>query len=518
MREVDPQDTGKGRHFGCSTWRAVAKPRLFSKGSANRNSTAQLHLGVGCWQLSYLKVRRMLRSMRVENFKAWHDTGEIRLAPLTIFFGVNSAGKSSLGHLLLGLKQTVDSSDRRRTFHLGDDNSLIDLGTFEDCVYGHDVSQKIKFSLAWDLPTKLLVKNPLEKRKIEGEQLKISVEFGALKESGQIYVHSLNYTLSGENEGLTASYSRDENKHLWETDSGYRLVKSTGRQWPLEAPDKFYRISDQSRARFQNADFLTDFALATEEAFSQIYYLGPLRKSPKRVYQWSGDAPSHVGMEGENSIPAILSASQSGIMINRGPKYAKRRFDELIAWWLKEMGVIDSFSVRPLSEGRKEYEVLVKTHRDSSEVKITDVGFGVSQVLPALVQAYYCPPNSTVWMEQPEIHLHPQVQAELADALISATKATQNGKARNTQLVIESHSEHLLQRIQRRVAEGELKSEDVAIYFCKRSNTGAELEELKIDEYGEINNWPDNFFGNEMADLMARTVAGAERKAKSSKN
>jgi predicted ATPase len=121
-------------------------------------------------------------------------------------------------------------------------------------------------------------------------------------------------------------------------------------------------------------------------------------------------------------------------------------------------------------------------------------------------------------MEQPEIHLHPQVQAELADALISATKATQNGKARNTQLVIESHSEHLLQRIQRRVAEGELKSEDVAIYFCKRSNTGAELEELKIDEYGEINNWPDNFFGNEMADLMARTVAGAERKAKSSKN
>ncbi len=218
-------------------------------------------------------------------------------------------------------------------------------------------------------------------------------------------------------------------------------------------------------------------------------------------------------MEGENTIPAILSAAQSGLKINKGPKSTKRTFDEFIAWWLKEMGIIHSFSVKPLSEGRKEYEVLVKTHPDSSEVKITDVGFGVSQVLPALVQAYYCPPNSTVWMEQPEIHLHPQVQAELADALISATKSVQDGKPRNTQLIIESHSEHLLQRVQRRIAEGELQPNDVAVYFCKRSKSGAELEELQIDDFGEISNWPDGFFGNEMADLVARVAAASARKS-----
>lgn len=456
----------------------------------------------------------MLRTMRVENFKAWRDTGSVRLAPLTIFFGGNSAGKSSLGHLLLGLKQTVESSDRKRAFHLGDDNSLIDLGTFEDCVYNHDIEKTIKFSIGWSLPTELEVRNSLEKSKISGDELKISVELGAQRETRQIQVENLRYKLSGGVQNLVVKYFREGTKHHWETGETYKLVKTTGRQWPLEAPDKFYKISDQSRARFQNAEFLTDFALETEEMFSHLYYLGPLRKSPRRVYQWSGDAPSFVGMEGENTIPAILSATQSGLKINKGPRTTKRPFDEFIAWWLKEMGVIESFSVKPLSEGRKEYEVLVRTHKDSSEVKITDVGFGVSQVLPALVQAYYCPRNSTVWMEQPEIHLHPQVQAELADALIAATKSVQDGTSRNTQLIIESLSEHLLQRVQRRVAEGELEPGDVAIYFCKRSKSGAELEELEIDDFGEIKNWPDGFFGNEMADLVARLNAASERKGK----
>ena len=83
----------------------------------------------------------MLTSLRVKNFKAWKDTGPVRLAPLTVFFGANSAGKSSLGHLLLALKQTVLSADRKRPLLLGDDNALIDLGTFAECLHNHDLTQ-----------------------------------------------------------------------------------------------------------------------------------------------------------------------------------------------------------------------------------------------------------------------------------------------------------------------------------------------------------------------------------------
>lgn len=198
--------------------------------------------------------------------------------------------------------------------------------------------------------------------------------------------------------------------------------------------------------------------------------------------------------------------------MNRGPKQRQFRFDEFVARWLKDLGIIENFAVKAVAKGRREFEVLVRTHALSSEVKITDVGFGVSQVLPALVQAFYCPPNSTIWMEQPEIHLHPQVQAELADVFISAIQARENGKERNVQLIVESHSEHFLNRLQRRVAEGIVSPDDVAVYFCRRSGAAAELEPLRLNMFGEIENWPDNFFGDEMADISARTLAAMEKK------
>jgi predicted ATPase len=311
---------------------------------------------------------------------------------------------------------------------------------------------------------------------------------------------------------LGAEVSRTDTGKFQLTSDPYRLVRTTGRQWPVDEPEKFYRPSEASIARFQNAGFLTDFALATEDMLRSITYLGPLREHPRRMYQWSGDTPGDVGQRGELAIPAILAAEGEGRKLNRGRKQTLKGFAEFIAGWMKDLGVIDSFTVKPVAEGRREYEVLMRTHSGAPEVKITDVGFGVSQVLPALVQAFYCPPDSTVWMEQPEIHLHPQVQAELADVFISAIQAWENGKPRNTQLIIESHSEHFLNRLQRRVAEEKVGPDDVAVYFTRRGAGATGLEPLQLNGYGDIENWPENFFGDEMADLTARTVAAAERR------
>jgi predicted ATPase len=455
----------------------------------------------------------MLTKLHLKNFKAWKDTGPIRLAPLTVIFGANSAGKSSLGHLLLALKQTALSADRKRALHLGDASTQIDLGTFADCMHGHDLTNSLDFELGWDLPKPLVVRDPLQPSlRFVGDRLGLEVSLVAGK-SGQPEVQSLKYGLAnGSEEVLDVNLARGDNRKFSLESQLYKFVKADGRVWPQEEPEKFYRVSEISMARFKNASFLTDFAFATETMLGSLNYLGPLRIHPKRTYQWSGDTPESVGQMGENTIAAILAAQNEGRMLNRGPKRPRQPFTEFIASWLKDLGVIHSFVVKPVAEGRKEYEVLVRTHAKAPEVKITDVGFGISQVLPVLVQAFYCPPNSTVWMEQPEIHLHPQVQAELADVFISATRAREESGPRNVQLIIESHSEHFLNRLQRRIAEGEITPDDVAIYFCKKTGSSTELEPLKLNLFGDIENWPENFFGDEMADLTARTVAAMKRK------
>lgn len=456
----------------------------------------------------------MLTHLQIRNFKAWRDTGPIRLAPLTVIFGTNSSGKSSLGHLLLALKQTALLADRKRALHLGDENTLIDLGTFADCLHGHDLEQKLDFTLRWRMPQALTVKNTLNRSEtFHGDELELSARLFADK-AAQPQIQEFAYRLiDNGKEVLAVTHARD-GRQVSLVSEQLRLIHAQGRKWPLEPPEKFYRFADRTLSRYQNADFLAEFALETERLLQNVFYLGPLRSYPKRVYQWSGDTPPDVGAQGEYAIPALLAASEAGRKLNRGKRQKLQRFDTFIAAWLKELGVIESFSVKPVAKGRKEYEVLVKTHVGTPDVKLTDVGFGVSQVLPALVQAFYAPPNSVVWMEQPELHLHPGVQANLADVLISAVQSYENNSPRNVQLIVESHSEHFLTRLQRRVAEGDISPEEVAIYFVDRGEAGAELKPLAVNLYGEIDNWPLNFFGDEMDDIAARTRAAMQLKIK----
>jgi predicted ATPase len=170
------------------------------------------------------------------------------------------------------------------------------------------------------------------------------------------------------------------------------------------------------------------------------------------------------------------------------------------------MGLIESFDIEAVAEERKYYEVLVKRTGKAAEVLLTDVGFGVSQILPVLVQSYYAAEHSTIIFEQPEIHLHPRVQADLADVFIDAVQCCK------VQFIIESHSEHFLRRLQRRVAEENISAQEVALYVCSTEEDHSQIEELNIDEFGNVTNWPKDFFGDEIGDLAAMTQAAMKRR------
>ena len=103
----------------------------------------------------------MLKELRIQNFKVWKDTGNIHLAPLTLFFGANSSGKSSIGQFLIMLKQTVESPDRKAVFHPGGKNSAVQLGSYREMVFHRDPENNIAFAYRWSLSEEMNFKDPL---------------------------------------------------------------------------------------------------------------------------------------------------------------------------------------------------------------------------------------------------------------------------------------------------------------------------------------------------------------------
>jgi predicted ATPase len=454
----------------------------------------------------------MLTRLRFKNFKAWQDSGDVRLAPLTVLFGANSAGKTSIPQLLLLLKQTAESPDRQRALQLGDSRTLVDLGTYDDAVHNHDTSPPMEIEFDWTLGHSLEVTDPQFGRAYRGTSLSFRVSIGSDKRH-QPLVQSLRYALSnGTSALLDVTMTRHETGNKYDLASQhYNLLRQQGRPWPLPQPVRFYGFPDEATAHYQNTAFLSDLVLELERMLKSVFYVGPLREYPRRLYLWSGETPDHVGVKGDRAVEAILAAG--GRFFNWKSKQRTKPLAELVAERLRSMGLISDFQVKQLGAHRKEYEVLVRTSPKLPEVKLTDVGFGVSQVLPVIVETLYVPRRSIVIFEQPEIHLHPRVQADLADLFVDAIRARENGEPRECQFIVESHSEHFLRRLQRRIAEEELSADDAALYFVHTDGASARIEALKVDLFGNILNWPDGFFGDEMADLVARSEAQARRTA-----
>jgi len=448
----------------------------------------------------------MITELRAQNFKSWQDTDTLQFAPLTGFFGANSSGKTSILQVLLMLMQTVESPDRNRVLHFGDDRTLVDFGTFYDLLYTHNTDLTLQLDVSWKLSKPL----PFSRTHLFPiNDLTFHTEIH--EENDRILVECFHYTTDSNDEfGMQRVIkNKKRGRDQYELIHGdYPVIRNPGRVWNLPPPVKCYGFPDEVSGYYQNLGFLSDFVLAFENLFSDVAYLGPLREYPRRSYIWSGERPQDVGLSGEEAIPALLAARAEGLTSPRfvNVKRSHKPIEQRILEWLQKMELIHSFSLEPIAENRKDYEFRVKKSPNSSEVLITEVGFGVSQLLPVLVLCYYVPENSTIILEQPEIHLHPRVQSDLADVLIDVVKN------RNVQIILESHSEHLLNRLQRRIAEEQISAEDTAFYFCQINNGTSEIERLKVDEYGNISNWPQDFFGDDIGDLVEKTKAEMQRR------
>lgn len=451
----------------------------------------------------------MLKKIKLSNFKAWPDI-EVNLASITGIFGANSSGKSSLIQFLLMLKHTKNSVDNNLVIDFGSDGKLINLGSYGDIVHLKNKEREISWDISWKLPETLKITDPDKHQKaflFSGDEISLSSEIFLDKDA--LKARYIEYVFCGYPFRLTQKpgtgkflLTPSKNSPL---SNGFSFTRTKGRAWELSTPVKTYRFPSGAHTYYRNSTFLSDFEAAYEKLMDSIYYLGPLREYPSREYGWSGASPTDVGLRGEKFVDAILAATERGETRQRskGGKYIP--FQQIIAYWLKEIGLISDFRVQEIANGSNLYRVFVKTSPETPEVLITDVGFGVSQFLPVLVLLYYIPEGSVVILEQPEIHLHPSVQTRLADILVSVSKT------RHLQIIVESHSEHLLNRLRLNVAREIIHPDDIKLYFCSTTQDRSKIEFLGVDLFGQISNWPKNFFGDSFSEIANIQLAALKR-------
>jgi AAA15 family ATPase/GTPase len=431
----------------------------------------------------------MINHIHIKNFKSWADTGKIPLAPLTGFFGANSSGKTSLLQMLLLLRQTVESSDRNIILST---ESLAGGITIPELI--HDEEDNLIFELNWDVRASRL---PHRLPILLIDKLTFMTEI--TRQDKVSYVQRFNYSTDNLSAGMQHKADDRYSVQIHTTIAGLEGLEKLPQI--SKPPIKCYGFSPDVVLFYQDTYYLNNLVYEFEQQMQQVYHLGPIRDYPQRIYRWAGEEPYEIGQNGELTISALLAKGNENIVLDNT---APITLLEKISYWLFEMGILASFKIEPISPFT--YQVRVKRHANSQEVLFPDVGFGVSQVLPVLVMCYYCPPNSTIILEQPEMHLHPAVQSILADVLIDAIKT------RHVQIIFESHSEHLLARLQRRIAEEKITNEDTALYFCDIVDGQSMIKQLEVDDYGNIRNYPKDFFGDLTGDLFEMAQSGIRRK------
>lgn len=422
----------------------------------------------------------MFTRLRLNNFKAWQDTGDISLKPVTMLLGTNSSGKSSLIQSLLLLKQTAQSPDRTIHLNLGGDevNDLFNFGDFES-VLRQGTEAPRHFSLAFDFERAGPARVP------DGQ---FRCSYGQTA-SGSVAVQEVILRTGARQ---FKAVRRDKGAFSLLVDEETQ-PRAKGRNY---APERSIALSADAIALLEkDGQLAEDLSLTIRRELEGLSYLGPLRRKPERDYPWNKSKPGQIGSDGARAMDALLA---SALLKGEEQNYVVNG----VSTWLARMKIAERLEVRQQGRSNR-YELMV--HRDGVVCNLRDVGIGVSQVLPVLVLAYFAPMGSTIILEEPEIHLHPLAQSVLAELFVEISKE------RRLQFLVETHSEHLFRRMQTLVAQDRVAHDHTAMYFVARDGAAAQLKPLEMDAFGVVRNWPPNFFGDSVGEARAQAQARAQR-------
>lgn len=413
----------------------------------------------------------MLNSLHLKQFKAWADTGQIALKPITMLLGTNSSGKSSLIQSLLLLKQTVESPDRTIHLNLGGDerNDVFNFGDFSSILTQGSSDRQFEIHF-------IFTRNNPEERIKAGA---FDAVYGQTT-NGAVVIQQLR--LSAQPDGPSFRVQRREKGAFAIYVDSEATTRGKSRDY---APERSIAFASKAVTLLgEDGSVVQDISLAIRRELESLVYLGPLRQKPQRDYPWNKGQPGIIEPDGRQAIDVLLASA-----LLQGPD--RNRIIEEVSRWLKRMDLADQLQVRQVGRSTR-YEVVIDSQ--SVAANLRDVGIGISQVLPVLTIAFFAPPGSTILLEEPEIHLHPLAQSALAELFVEVARD------RHVQFIVETHSEHLFRRMQTLVAREDLSTDDCELYFVEKEGGLAQLRRLELDAYGRVTNWPDRFFGDALGE------------------
>lgn len=507
----------------------------------------------------------MLTGLQLGNFKAFAETQNIPIRPLTLIFGPNSGGKSSILHGLNFARRAMESGNLEQAHGDG-----MDLGGFAQYVHRQDTRNLTQ--LGFDLSVALWRKE-LQIRLSGVQNVKVNVGIGLLQ--GNLGVVEMSIATDGEvllkmEAAHPSSFFTLTPDQLPETDFPRKVtgngpmtfwingvnfqnrvlqewfstqfknlagLRLTGGDWRFlmnHAEEIFDHPCSVERllpgglnkmiepVKRQNAKHVTgskrrrllksfgsrlaaeyldglfkDLHLALQLQLCRVQHLGPLRWYPtRRIMESNG--PKN-GNDGAGVWESLLQNRPACTRVNQALRRLGMPYELSIRKW-KAQG-------RSISGGNLMRELLIADTRNEAVVSARDIGVGVSQILPILATAFGTS-HHIHSIEQPELHLHPALQAELGDTFIESAL----GERKNT-FLLETHSEHLLLRVMRRMREtstGNLpksalpvQPSDIALLYVQPDGRRSIVREMPLNERGELlKRWPGGFFEESLRETL----------------
>lgn len=419
---------------------------------------------------SHPPIQQGIRRIAVTGFKSILKRQEIEIRPLTILAGANSSGKSSIMQPLLLLKQTLEAPYDPGALKLDGPN--------------------VRFTGAEQLLSKTLKGGSVRNFKVEldiavwpGEAGQLAVTF---HKAGKLPIDVEEMTATTPSGLVTLRANMSEDEALKLVDKRELLVSSKLKTESVEiaarvARDRCFlnveRIERVGRRRARRNVY--NFQSEIHSVMDVIHVRG-LRGNPERSYPIAAFGRQFPG-EFERYVAGVLAAWKAN---------GKKNALKAVGQDLLKLGLTWKVEARHISETQVELHVgrMPECEHGGAHdlVSIADVGFGVSQTLPVVVALHVARSGQMVYVEQPEIHLHPRAQVAMAGVLARAAQ-------RGVRVVCETHSAHLLLALQSLVAENALDPSLVALHWFTRESGVTEIKTAELDANGAYGDWPEDF-------------------------